>query len=131
MGAVPAGERERARAHAPHPLLSAPRAPPPALSQVLLQLVAENNIVMTDIINKLGVHERFDIAWKHVNYGGPCRCPGPTFLATFLGDAAWLRRRRGCLLISRRVCRCKGSHCSGVASGLGLGLRAHGVRRPA
>jgi hypothetical protein len=25
--------------------------------------------VMTDIINKLGVHERFDIAWKHVNYG--------------------------------------------------------------
>ncbi len=37
--------------------------------QVLLQLVAENNIVMTDIINKLGVHERFDIAWKHVNYG--------------------------------------------------------------
>ena len=38
--------------------------------QVLLQLVAENNIVMTDIINKLGVHERFDIAWKHVNYGG-------------------------------------------------------------
>jgi hypothetical protein len=39
--------------------------------QVLLQLVAENNIVMTDIINKLGVHERFDIAWKHVNYGAP------------------------------------------------------------
>ncbi|KAL4433278.1 hypothetical protein ABPG77_003326 [Micractinium sp. CCAP 211/92] len=38
-------------------------------SRVLLQLVAENNIVMTDIINKLGVHERFDIAWKHVNYG--------------------------------------------------------------
>jgi hypothetical protein len=37
---------------------------------VLLQLVAENNIVMTDIINKLGVHERFDVAWKHVNYGG-------------------------------------------------------------
>ena len=36
---------------------------------MLLQLVAENNIVMTDIINKLGVHERFDIAWKHVNYG--------------------------------------------------------------
>ncbi|KAL4448324.1 hypothetical protein ABPG75_005543 [Micractinium tetrahymenae] len=36
---------------------------------VLLQLVAENNIVMTDIINKLGVHERFDIAWKHVSYG--------------------------------------------------------------
>ena len=26
--------------------------------QVLLQLVAENNIVMTEIISKLGVHER-------------------------------------------------------------------------
>ena len=26
--------------------------------KLLLQLVAENNIVMTDIINKLGVHER-------------------------------------------------------------------------
>ncbi|GAB4817342.1 hypothetical protein N2152v2_004388 [Parachlorella kessleri] len=37
--------------------------------QVLLQMVAENNIVMTDIINKLGVHERYDIAWKHVQYG--------------------------------------------------------------
>jgi len=37
--------------------------------QELLQLVAENNIVMTEIISKLGVHERFDIAWKHVQYG--------------------------------------------------------------
>lgn len=26
--------------------------------QVILQLVAENNIVMTEIISKLGVHER-------------------------------------------------------------------------
>lgn len=37
--------------------------------QVLLRLVAENNIVMTEIISKLGVHERYDIAWKHVQYG--------------------------------------------------------------
>lgn len=37
--------------------------------QVLLQLVAENNIVMTDIISKLGVHERYDIAWKFAKYG--------------------------------------------------------------
>lgn len=36
---------------------------------VLLQLVAENNIVMTDIISKLGVHERYDIAWKFAKYG--------------------------------------------------------------
>lgn len=37
--------------------------------QVLLQLVAENNIVMTEIISKLGFHERFDIAWKYAQYG--------------------------------------------------------------
>jgi uncharacterized Rmd1/YagE family protein len=37
--------------------------------QVLLRLVAENNIVMTEIISKLGVHERYDIAWKYVQYG--------------------------------------------------------------
>jgi uncharacterized Rmd1/YagE family protein len=37
--------------------------------QVLLQLVAENNIVMTEIISKLGVHERYDIAWKYAKYG--------------------------------------------------------------
>lgn len=36
---------------------------------VLLRLVAENNIVMTEIISKLGVHERYDIAWKYVQYG--------------------------------------------------------------
>lgn len=35
----------------------------------LLRLVAENNIVMTEIISKLGVHERYDIAWKDVRYG--------------------------------------------------------------
>lgn len=37
--------------------------------QVLLQLVAENNIVMTEIISKLGLHERYDIAWKDARYG--------------------------------------------------------------
>lgn len=37
--------------------------------QVLLQLVAENNIVMSDIISKLGVHERFDVAWREAKYG--------------------------------------------------------------
>lgn len=37
--------------------------------QMLLQLVAENNIVMSDIISKLGVHERFDVAWREAKYG--------------------------------------------------------------
>lgn len=37
--------------------------------QELLRLVAENNIVMTDIVSKLGVHERFDVAWKSVPHG--------------------------------------------------------------
>lgn len=36
---------------------------------VLLQLVAENNIVMSDIISKLGLHERFDVAWREAKYG--------------------------------------------------------------
>lgn len=35
----------------------------------LLRLVAENNITLTDIINKLGVNERFDVAWKYAQYG--------------------------------------------------------------
>lgn len=35
----------------------------------LLAMVAENNILMTDIISKLGLHERYDIAWKDVQYG--------------------------------------------------------------
>lgn len=30
----------------------------------LLSLVAENNMILTDIIAKLGLQERFDIAWK-------------------------------------------------------------------
>jgi hypothetical protein len=34
---------------------------------VLLQLVAENNIVMTEIISKLGVHER----WASGRAGAP------------------------------------------------------------
>lgn len=35
----------------------------------LLRLVAENNDLMTDVIIKLGVNDRFDIAWKYVQYG--------------------------------------------------------------
>lgn len=56
--------------HALHTALPAwtPRALIPAPPQVLLQLVAENNLVMTDLISKLGLHERYDIAWKHVRY---------------------------------------------------------------
>lgn len=42
--------------------------------QHLLSLVAENNIVMTEIIAKLGVHERYDIAWKVI---------GTLFVASF------------------------------------------------
>ncbi|KFM25255.1 hypothetical protein F751_3935 [Auxenochlorella protothecoides] len=38
-------------------------------AQELLRLVAENNVIMTDIITKLGVNERYDIAWKYVQYG--------------------------------------------------------------
>lgn len=35
----------------------------------LLRLVAEGNDLMTDVITKLGVNDRFDIAWKYVQYG--------------------------------------------------------------
>ncbi|KDD75943.1 hypothetical protein H632_c425p1 [Helicosporidium sp. ATCC 50920] len=35
----------------------------------LLRLVASNNIALADIISKLGVHERFDVAWKTPEYG--------------------------------------------------------------
>jgi hypothetical protein len=38
--------------------------------EVVLKLVAENNIVMTDIINKLGVHERWGRRERRV-----CACP--------------------------------------------------------
>ena len=41
-----------------------------ALTHVLHPQVAENNIVMSDIISKLGVHERFDVAWREAKYGG-------------------------------------------------------------
>ncbi|KAK9829572.1 hypothetical protein WJX72_006550 [[Myrmecia] bisecta] len=34
----------------------------------LLKLVAENNVIATDIISKLGVNERFDLAWKNAEY---------------------------------------------------------------
>ena len=41
-----------------------------SLTHVLHPQVAENNIVMSDIISKLGVHERFDVAWREAKYGG-------------------------------------------------------------
>ena len=84
---------------------------PPFALQVLLQLVAENNIVMTDIINKLGVHERFDIAWKHVNYGG---CPGVGWRSSGGGLrlAAGSIRPLGPLLLE----------CARVASWCGMSL---------
>ncbi len=34
----------------------------------LLSLVAENNMILTDIIAKLGLQERFDIAWKSTQH---------------------------------------------------------------
>jgi hypothetical protein len=55
--------------------------------------VAENNIVMTDIINKLGVHERFDIAWKHVNYGGWAALGSTGFSTGWCGTAPPVRQQ--------------------------------------
>ena len=33
----------------------------------LLQMVAKNNLLFTDIISKLGIMERFDLAWKNTD----------------------------------------------------------------
>lgn len=40
---------------------------PVATKEELLQMVAHNNLLFTDIISKLGIMERFDIAWKNIN----------------------------------------------------------------
>ena len=40
---------------------------PVATKEELLQMVAQNNLLFTDIISKLGIMERFDIAWKSTN----------------------------------------------------------------
>ena len=40
---------------------------PVATKEELLQMVAQNNLLFTDIISKLGIMERFDVAWKHNN----------------------------------------------------------------
>ena len=40
---------------------------PVASKEELLQMVAQNNLLFTDIISKLGIMERFDVAWKHNN----------------------------------------------------------------
>ena len=40
---------------------------PVATKEELLQMVAQNNLLFTDIISKLGIMERFDIAWKNTN----------------------------------------------------------------
>lgn len=34
-----------------------------------MRMVAENNITLTDIIAKLGLFERYEIAWKYGQYG--------------------------------------------------------------
>ena len=38
---------------------------PAAQKEELLQMVAKNNLLFTDIISKLGIMERFDVAWKN------------------------------------------------------------------
>ena len=38
---------------------------PAARKEELLQMVAKNNLLFTDIISKLGIMERFDVAWKN------------------------------------------------------------------
>lgn len=38
-----------------------------AKKQDLLQMVAMNNLLTTDIISKLGIFERFDLAWKNTD----------------------------------------------------------------
>jgi uncharacterized Rmd1/YagE family protein len=40
---------------------------PVAKKEELLQMVATNNLLFLDIISKLGIMERFDIAWKNTN----------------------------------------------------------------
>ncbi len=40
---------------------------PVAKKEELLQMVATNNLLFLDIISKLGIMERFDIAWKNNN----------------------------------------------------------------
>lgn len=40
---------------------------PVAKKEELLQMVAQNNLLFSDIVSKLGIMERFDIAWKHTN----------------------------------------------------------------
>lgn len=35
----------------------------------LVALVAENNLVLADVVNRLGLRERYDVAWKHAEYG--------------------------------------------------------------
>ena len=38
-----------------------------ATKEELLQMVAKNNLLFADIISKLGIMERFEIAWKNNN----------------------------------------------------------------
>ena len=33
----------------------------------LLKMVARNNLLFTDIVSKLGIMERFDLAWKNID----------------------------------------------------------------
>ena len=60
----------------------------------LLQLVAKNNLLLSDIILKLGITERFDAAWKHAD----CNKARPRGVSGFEGTAAsyasWLHQRR-------------------------------------
>lgn len=37
---------------------------PATAKEALLQMVARNNLLLSDIILKLGISERFDAAWK-------------------------------------------------------------------
>ncbi len=84
--------------------------------QVLLQLVAENNIVMTDIINKLGVHERFDIAWKHVNYGESRRGRRTGAAITFLAACPEALRCGGDLSVVAICAAAARARVAGVGS---------------
>ena len=51
---------------------------PATAKEALLQMVARNNLLLSDIILKLGISERFDAAWKDAD----CNKVGTLIIST-------------------------------------------------
>ena len=49
---------------------------PATAKEALLQMVARNNLLLSDIILKLGISERFDAAWKDADCNKVARGEG-------------------------------------------------------